>query len=385
MALIVRKSMRSRPSGTYPSRIKNVARRVAGAQRAGQRRRGGRRRRMTGETNRLLELATRSHADPDAREMDVLAATGEQVTVGARWRWRIQAQGGKARVASSAHQVKILTDSAFTKARIKTIDAERLARGARARARSRSSPASRASTRRATSPRSAAAARTPRAVAIAAALDAERVRDLHRRRRRLHDRPEHLPDGARSSTASATRRCSSWRRSGAKVLQIRSVEFAMKYRSAARAVLARAIAGHRPPGTLVTCEEDDNMENASSPASPRPDEAKITVHAASPDRPGVACAHLRPARRREHRRRHDRPERRRRRHDRPHVHRARTDYLKGARAAGRRDGQGARRARDQRRRRDRQGLDRRRRMRSHAGVAPQDVRARSRRRASTSR
>ncbi|WP_437309832.1 aspartate kinase [Sorangium sp. So ce388] len=79
---------------------------------------------MAGETNRLLKLASDIAPVADAREMDALAATGEQVSA-ALMAIAIQAQGGNAR-SFLGHQLKILTDSAYTKARIKAIDAQRL-------------------------------------------------------------------------------------------------------------------------------------------------------------------------------------------------------------------------------------------------------------------
>ena len=79
---------------------------------------------MAGETNRLLKLAADLATLPDSREVDALAATGEQVSA-ALMAIAIQAQGGKAR-SFLGHQLKILTDSAFMKARIKAIDAQRL-------------------------------------------------------------------------------------------------------------------------------------------------------------------------------------------------------------------------------------------------------------------
>ena len=104
-------------------RIRNVARRAIATQRAGHRvvlivsa--------MSGETNRLLGLAHDIAQVPDAREMDALAATGEQVSA-ALTAIAIQAEGGKAR-SLLGHQVKVLTDDAFTKARIKTIDASKI-------------------------------------------------------------------------------------------------------------------------------------------------------------------------------------------------------------------------------------------------------------------
>jgi aspartate kinase len=79
---------------------------------------------MSGETNRLLKLAHEVTAIPEAREMDVIAATGEQVT-SALLSLAIQAEGGQAR-SLLGHQVKILTDGAFTKARIKTIEGSKI-------------------------------------------------------------------------------------------------------------------------------------------------------------------------------------------------------------------------------------------------------------------
>jgi aspartate kinase len=79
---------------------------------------------MAGETNRLLKLASDVAPIPDTREMDALAATGEQVTA-ALTAIAIQAQGGRAR-SFLGHQLKILTDSAFTKARIRAIDAHKV-------------------------------------------------------------------------------------------------------------------------------------------------------------------------------------------------------------------------------------------------------------------
>jgi aspartate kinase len=104
-------------------RIRNVARRCLAAQREGNdvvvivsa---------MSGETNRLLGLAHQVTAVPDAREMDAIAATGEQVAA-ALTAMCIQSEGGQAR-SLLGHQVKILTDGAFTKARIKTIEGSKI-------------------------------------------------------------------------------------------------------------------------------------------------------------------------------------------------------------------------------------------------------------------
>ena len=104
-------------------RIRNVAKRCLAAQKAGHdvvvivsa---------MSGETNRLLALAHEVTQVPEAREMDAIAATGEQVTA-ALTAMAIQHEGGKAR-SLLGHQVKILTDGAFTKARIKAIEGSKI-------------------------------------------------------------------------------------------------------------------------------------------------------------------------------------------------------------------------------------------------------------------
>jgi len=79
---------------------------------------------MAGETNRLLALTKQVGPNPSEREQDVVIATGEQVSVGLT-ALAIQAAGGQA-VSLLGHQVKIVTDSSFSKARIKSIDADRI-------------------------------------------------------------------------------------------------------------------------------------------------------------------------------------------------------------------------------------------------------------------
>jgi aspartate kinase len=77
---------------------------------------------MSGETNRLLELTRQLHDDPNDREVDVIVSTGEQVSVGLV-ALAIRALGGKAR-SFLGHQCKIVTDSAFSRARIVSIDSK---------------------------------------------------------------------------------------------------------------------------------------------------------------------------------------------------------------------------------------------------------------------
>src|SRR5690349_23169636 len=79
---------------------------------------------MAGETNRLIALAKEIQAQPDPRELDVVAATGEQVTIGLLSMALLEL-GVKAR-SYVGWQVKVLTDSAFTRARITSIDDKRI-------------------------------------------------------------------------------------------------------------------------------------------------------------------------------------------------------------------------------------------------------------------
>src|SRR5258707_12433326 len=79
---------------------------------------------MSGETNRLIALAKEIQAEPDPRELDVVLATGEQVTIGLLCMALLEC-GVKAR-SYTGGQVSILTDSAHTKARILKVDEERI-------------------------------------------------------------------------------------------------------------------------------------------------------------------------------------------------------------------------------------------------------------------
>ena len=148
---------------------------------------------MAGETNRLIGLAREIQATPDPRELDVVAATGEQVTIGLL-SMALMDLGIKAKSYTGA-QVRVVTDSAFTKARIVSIDEERLKADLAAGTvpvvaglpgrRSRRQPDD-ARARRLRHVRGRAGGRA----------QGRRVPDLHRRRRRLHHRSPHRPRGA---------------------------------------------------------------------------------------------------------------------------------------------------------------------------------------------
>ena len=123
MALIVHKY--GGTSMGSSERIKNVAQRVAKWQAAGHQMVVVPSA-MSGETNRLIALAKEIQPQPDGRELDMICATGEQVSVGLL-AMALKAQGVDA-VSYAGWQVPVRTDNAFTKARIQSIDDERVRR-----------------------------------------------------------------------------------------------------------------------------------------------------------------------------------------------------------------------------------------------------------------
>jgi len=292
MALIVQKFGGTSVGGV--DRIKNVARRVAKWHAAGYQvvvvpsa--------MAGETNRLIGLAREIQPIPDPRELDVVAATGEQVTIGLL-AMALQSLGVAARSYTGA-QVRVLTDNAFTKARIMAIDEERLRADLEAGIvpvvagfQGVDAAGNITTLGRGGSDTSA--------VALAAALKADECQIFTDVDGVYTTDPRIVPEARRlrSITFEEMLEMASL---GSKVLQIRSVEFAGKYRVRLR-VLSSLTAPEMPideeaaSGTLITYEEDEKMEQAviSGVAFNR-DEAKITV-AGVPDRPGIAYAILGP-------------------------------------------------------------------------------------------
>ena len=242
---------------------------------------------MSGETNRLIALAKEVQANPDARELDVVASTGEQVTVGLL-SMALMDLGLKAKSYTGA-QVRVLTDSAFTKARIVSIDEERLRADLAAGYipvvagfQGIDSAGNLTTLGRGGSDTSA--------VAVAAALKADECQIYTDVDGVYTTDPRIVPEARRLKTVSFEEMLE-MASLGSKVLQIRSVEFAGKYRVRLRVLSSFEDEGE---GTLITFEEDDKMEQAiiSGIAFSR-DEAKITVMGV-PDRPGIAYAILGP-------------------------------------------------------------------------------------------
>lgn len=292
MALIVHKY--GGTSVGSPERIKNVAARVAKWHGAGHQlvvvvsa--------MSGETNRLIALAKQIQAQPDPRELDVIAATGEQVTIGLLT-MALKQLGLNAK-SYTGGQVRVLTDSAFTKARILEID------GAKLRAdldggtvivvagfQGVDGDGNLTTLGRGGSDTSA--------VALAAALKADECL-IYTDVDGVYTTDPRIVESARRLTTVTFEEMLEMASLGSKVLQIRSVESAGKYKVKLRVLSSltdpnMALAEEASSGTLITFEEEDNMEQAiiSGIAFNR-DEAKITVLGV-PDRPGVAYQILGP-------------------------------------------------------------------------------------------
>ena len=286
MALIVQKY--GGTSVGSVERIKNVARRIAKWQNAGHQvvvvvsa--------MSGETNRLIALAKEIQKNPDPRELDVIASTGEQVTIGLL-AMALQNLGVPAR-SYTGTQVRVLTDNAFTKARIKEIDSHKIMADLNdgkvvivAGFQGCDEEGNITTLGRGGSDTSA--------VALAAALHADEClifTDVDG----IYTTDPRVVSDARKLDVVAFEEILEMASLGSKVLQIRSVEFAGKYRVPTRVLSSLTdpdipVDEEANSGTLITFEEDPKMEKVvvSGIAFSR-NEAKITLPHV-PDTPGIA-------------------------------------------------------------------------------------------------
>ena len=284
MALIVQKY--GGTSVGSPERIKNVARRVARWQREGHQvvvvvsa--------MSGETNRLIALAKEIQTQPDPRELDVMVSTGEQVTI-ALLSMALKDLGLKSR-SYTGGQVRILTDSAHTKARILNIDEANMRRDLSdghivvvAGFQGEDEGGNITTLGRGGSDTTG--------VALEAALKADECQIYTDVDGVYTTDPRIVPEARRLNTITFEEMLE-MASLGSKVLQIRSVEFAGKYKVKLRVLSSFEEDG---PGTLITFEEDEKMEQATiSGIAFNRDEAKITVLGV-PDRPGIAYQILGP-------------------------------------------------------------------------------------------
>lgn len=275
-------------------RIQNVAKRVAKWMRAGHQvvvvpsa--------MSGETNRLLGLAKELSSTPNPRELDQIAATGEQVSSGLL-AIALQEQGIDA-VSYSGWQVTVHTDSAYTKARIMGIDDAKIKKDLDA---GRAvvitgfqgvDPQGNVTTL-------GRGGSDTSAVAVAAALKADECL-IYTDVDGVYTTDPRVCEDARRLDQITFEEMLEMASLGSKVLQIRSVEFAGKYKVKTRVLSSLTdplipLDQEMKSGTLITFEEDTTMEAAviSGIAFAR-DEAKITVIDV-PDRPGIAYQILGP-------------------------------------------------------------------------------------------
>src|SRR5512137_584101 len=253
MALIVQKYGGTSVGTT--DRIKNVARRVARFHREGHQlvvvvsa--------MAGETNRLLALAKDLSPNPNPRELDVVAATGEQVTIGLL-AIALETMGVPAK-SYTGGQVRILTDSAFTKARILAIDEANMRADLEAGtvvivagfqgvdAEDNITTLGRGGS-------------DTSGVALAAALKADECQIYTDVDGVYTTDPRIVPEARRLDKITFEEMLE-MASLGSKVLQIRSVEFAGKYNVKLRVL--SSFEEKEGPGTLITYEDDPKMEKA---------------------------------------------------------------------------------------------------------------------------
>ncbi len=287
MALIVQKY--GGTSMGSPDRIRDVARRVKRWQAQGNQvvvvvsa--------MSGETNRLIGLAKDVSPQPHPRELDVMISTGEQVTI-ALLAMALQDIGVVAKSYTGA-QVKVLTDSTFTKARILSIDEQNIRRDLDndtvvivAGFQGVDELGNITTLGRGGSDTTG--------VALAAALKADECQIYTDVDGVYTTDPRIVPE-ARKLDRITFEEMLEMASLGSKVLQIRSVEFAGKYKVKLRVLSSFEEEGKETPGTLITVEDDTTMEQPiiSGIAFNR-DEAKLTVLGV-PDRPGIASQILGP-------------------------------------------------------------------------------------------
>ena len=234
---------------------------------------------MSGETNRLQDLAKEIHPDAPAREVDVLLATGEQVTI-ALLSMALQRRGCDARSYTGA-QVHILTDNVHGKARILDIDDARV-RDDLKKGRVVVVAGFQGVDEDGNITTLGRGGSDTTAVAMAAALKADECQ-IYTDVDGVYTTDPRIVPQARRLDRITVEEMLEMASLGAKVLQLRSVEFAGKYRVPLR-VLSSFEDG---PGTLITYEETGMEQALISGIAFNRDEAKLTIRGV-PDEPGVA-------------------------------------------------------------------------------------------------
>jgi len=241
---------------------------------------------MSGETNRLIDLAQQVTEDPAPREMDVLVSTGEQVTI-ALLAMALLKRGVDAR-SYTGSQVRITTDSAHTKARIQNIDQHHMREDLDA-GRVVVVAGFQGMDEQGHITTLGRGGSDTTAVALAAALNADECH-IYTDVDGVYTTDPRIVDTARRLSTITFEEMLEMASLGSKVLQIRAVEFAGKFNVPVR-VLSSFKQG---PGTLITFDDEDDMEKpvVSGIAFNR-DEAKLTVVGVT-DIPGCASRILKP-------------------------------------------------------------------------------------------
>ena len=263
-----------------PERIRNVAKRVCRAKDEGHdvvvvvsa---------MSGETDKLINLANQVSENPDPREMDMLVSTGERVTI-ALLAMAIQSLGHKAQ-SFTGRQAGIISDSVHTKARIEKITGERLRHAIK------EGKVAVVAVFQGITETSDDVTTLGRggsdlsAVAVAAALKAD-LCDIYTDVDGVYTTDPNMVPQARKLDKISYDEMLELASLGAKVLQTRSVEFAKKYN-----VPVRVLSSFNDnPGTLVTKEDSDMEKVVVSGVAYDKNQVKVTVQGV-PDKPGVAA------------------------------------------------------------------------------------------------
>lgn len=242
---------------------------------------------MSGETNRLIALAHEVQENPDSRELDVMVSTGEQVSI-ALLSMALMELSVKAK-SYTGSQVRILTDSTHTKARILNIDEAKIRADLDAGYVVVVAGFQGVDEKGSITTLGRGGSDTT-GVALAAALKADECQ-IYTDVDGIYTTDPRVVAEARRLNTITFEEMLEMASLGSKVLQLRSVEFAGKYKVKLRVLSSFEDEGQ---GTLITFEEDENMEQAviSGIAFNR-DEAKITVLGV-PDHPGIAYQILGP-------------------------------------------------------------------------------------------
>lgn len=236
---------------------------------------------MSGDTDRLLALAHAVSPSPDERELDMLLSTGERVTI-ALLAIALRERGYPAR-SFTGRQVGIVTDAVHTKARIESVTGDRV-REALAEGVIPVVAGFQGINEKSDVTTLGRGGSDTTAVALAAALKADRC-DIYTDVDGVYTTDPNIVPGARRLDKISYEEMLEMASLGAKVLQARSVEFAMKYQVPVRVLSSFT---DTPTGTLVTKEDREMEQVVVSGVAYDRNQAKITLLGV-PDRPGIAA------------------------------------------------------------------------------------------------